>query len=103
MKKIRIVTSILTKKVCNIRLCKSCRLPILPILSILLVLMALSGCSSCTDGGNYNFKTRHEALREYDRYLEKVRSITHTNTKDFGQTLCEWHEISDTIYKFLAK
>lgn len=102
MNKILTVASIFTKNVGKMRLSQPYKLLVLPILLVLLVLMAFSSCSSCTGGGKYSFKTRREALREYDRYLEKVRSITHTNTKDFGEILCEWHEIGDTVYKFLV-
>lgn len=73
---------------------------VLPLFSVLLI---FSGCSSCSGGGKYDFRTRQDAINEFHQYLLKVRSISHSNTKDFGETLCEWHEISDTVYKFLAK
>lgn len=76
---------------------------VLPLFSVLLILLVFSSCSSCSGGGKYDFQTRQDALNEYHQYLWKVRSISHSNTKDFGGTLCEWHEISDTVYKFLAK
>lgn len=99
MKKIHILPSDFSSKVHQAPFIPFCRLPIL---SVLLVLTVFSVCSSCTDDGKYNFSTRQDALTEYGNYLKKVRAITHTNTKDFGETLHEWHEISDTVYKFLA-
>ena len=75
---------------------------VLPLFSVLLILLVFSSCSSCSGGGKYDFRTRHDAINEYHQYLRKVRSISHSNTKDFGETLCEWHEINDTVYKFLA-
>ena len=99
MKKIHILPSDFSTKVHQAPFIPFCRLPIL---SVLLVLTVFSVCSSCTDEGKYNFRTRQDALTEYGNYLKKVRAITHTNTKDFGETLHEWHEISDTVYKFLA-
>ena len=103
MKKIHIVPSNNCRKICNNNFFQLGRLPVLPIVSVLLILMVFSSCSSCSDGGKYNFQTRRDALSEYDKYLNKVRTITHTSTKDFGETLCEWHEISDIVYKFLVK
>lgn len=76
---------------------------VLPLFSVLLILLVFSSCSSCSGERKYDFRTRQEALNEYHQYLWKVRSISHSNTKDFGETLCEWHEISDTVYKFLTK
>lgn len=76
---------------------------VLPLFSVLLILLVFSSCSSCSGGGKYDFRTRQDAINEFHQYLLKVRSISHSNTKDFGETLCEWHEISDTVYKFLAK
>lgn len=76
---------------------------VLPLFSVLLILLVFSSCSSCSGERKYDFRTRQDALNEYHQYLCKVRSISHSNTKDFGETLCEWHEISDTVYKFLAK
>ena len=76
---------------------------VLPILTIILVLPIFSSCSSCSGEGKYDFHTRQEALGEYRQYLSKVRAIAHTNTNDFGETLCEWHEINDTVYRFLEK
>lgn len=73
----------------------------LPILTALLVLLIFSSCSSCSGEGKYNFQNRQDALSEYHKYLLKVRAIAHTNTNDFGETLCEWHEINDTVYRFL--
>ena len=75
---------------------------VLPIFSVLLILLVFSSCSSCSGGGKYDFRTRQDAINEYHKYLQKVRSINLSNTKDFGETLCEWHEINDTVYKFLA-
>ena len=76
---------------------------ILPILTILLVLPIFSSCSSCSGEGKYDFHTRKDALAEYHKYLSKVRAIVHTNTNDFGETLCEWHELNDTVYRFLKQ
>lgn len=76
---------------------------VLPILTMLLALPIFSSCSSCSGEGKYDFHTRQEALGEYRQYLSKVRAIAHTNTNDFGETLCEWHEINDTVYRFLEK
>ncbi len=73
----------------------------LPILTALLVLLIFSSCSSCSGEGKYNFQNRQDALSEYHKYLLKVRAVAHTNTNDFGETLCEWHEINDTVYRFL--
>ena len=61
------------------------------------------GCTTCSSGGEYDFRSRKEALDKYHGYLQKVRGIAHTNTKEFGETLREWHEVSDTVYKYLAK
>ena len=78
-------------------------LPILPLLSLLLVLPILIGCASCSSGGVYDFRSRKEALDKYHAYLHKVRSVAYSNTKEFGETLREWQEVSDTVYKYLAK
>ena len=61
---------------------------VLPLFSVLLILLVFSSCSSCSGGGKYDFQTRQDALNEYHQYLWKVRSISHSNTKDFGETLC---------------
>ncbi len=75
----------------------------LPILTALLALLIFSSCPSCSREGKYNFQNRQDALSEYHKYLLKVRAVAHTNTNDFGETLCEWHEINDTVYRFLKK
>lgn len=77
--------------------------------AVLLIFMALleltifTGCSSCSEDGKYDFKTSRDALDKYHEYLADLRGIKHTNTKDFGSLLCQWREVSDTVYLFLLK
>lgn len=103
MNKDRILFPILRENSCIIHHLQLLGNIVLPLFSVLLILLVFSSCSSCFGGGKYDFRTRQDAINEFRQYLLKVRSISHSNTKDFGETLCEWHEISDTVYKFLAK
>lgn len=103
MKKVCILSPTHRKKRRNSYYVKTFSNIVLPILTILLVLPIFSSCSSCSGEGKYDFHTRQEALGEYRQYLSKVRAIAHTNTNDFGEVLCEWHEINDTVYRFLEK
>lgn len=72
------------------------------ILSILLLLLGLLG-RNCSGSTEYDFKSRKDALEAYHGYLQQVRSTKKTNTQQYIGILCQWQEISDTVFRFLAK
>lgn len=76
---------------------------VLSVLLILTVLLIFSGCSSCSGKDEYDFSSNSEALDTYKDYLKKVRDVSKSNTKEFGEMLCEWKTVNDTVYKFLLK
>lgn len=72
------------------------------VISILLLLLILLP-RACSDEVRYDFDDVDDALERYHDFKKRVSGIPKTNTKEFGQLLYEWQEVSDTIYKFLDK
>lgn len=76
---------------------------VLSVLLVLTVLLIFSGCSSCSGKDEYDFSSNSDALDTYKKYLKKVREVSKSNTKEFGEMLCEWETVNDTVYRFLLK
>lgn len=60
-------------------------------------------CRNCGGDGKYDFTSSDDALDFYQQYLEKVRTVKHTNTKDFCLLVSEWKETNDTVYNFIVR
>lgn len=60
-------------------------------------------CYRCGGDDKYDFKSSDHALDVYQQYLEKVRTVKFTNTKDFCSLVAEWKETNDTVYHFILK
>lgn len=76
---------------------------VLSVLLVLTVLLIFSGCSSCSGNDKYDFSSNSEALDAYKNYLDKLRNVPKSNTKEFGEMLCEWKSVNDTVFRYLLK
>ena len=72
-------------------------------LSVWLAALILFICSSCSDDDKLDFKSPDNALLAYQEYLNSVKGISKSNTKEFCKELKEWKEIADTVYHYLMK
>lgn len=65
------------------------------------VTCCIIGIVSCS--GNMNFKNPEMALEEYQLFMEKVASNTSCTPESLSDLICEWQELSDTVYAYLSK
>lgn len=65
------------------------------------VTCCIIGIVSCS--GNRNFKNPEMALEEYQLFMEKVASNTSCTPESLSDLICEWQELSDTVYAYLSK
>lgn len=70
-----------------------------PILKIL-PLLCIIGIQSCT--GKYEFHKPDDALNEYQLFLNNLESRADCSTKQMSDLICEWQELSDTVYSYLV-
>lgn len=59
-------------------------------------------CRNCGDD-KYDFHSSDQALNLYQAYLDKVRMVKYTNTKEFCSLVAEWKETNDTVYHYILK
>lgn len=67
---------------------------------ILLIIVML--CISCAND-EYDFKTSDDAINTYRNYYSNICSIKSSNTNSFISELNKWHEINDTVWRFISK
>lgn len=65
------------------------------------IVLCIIGIVSCTD--SREFKSPEKALDEYQLFMEKVSSNTSSTTESLSDLICEWQELSDTVYAYLSK
>lgn len=65
------------------------------------VTCCIIGIVSCS--GNMNFKNTEMALEEYQFFMEKVAYNTSCTPESLSDLICEWQELSDTVYAYLSK
>lgn len=64
-------------------------------------IICIIGIVSCTD--SRDFKSPEKALDEYQLFMEKVSSNTSCAAESLSDLICEWQELSDTVYVYLSK
>lgn len=69
----------------------------------LLLITIITLCISCVEDGVYDFKDSKDAIISYRNYLHEIRDTKTSNTEDFISELRKWHEVNDTVWKFLKK
>lgn len=72
-------------------------------LPVWLTAFILLVCSSCSDDDKLDFKSPDDALMAYQEYLNSVKGVTKSNTKEFCKELNNWKEMADTVYHYLMK
>lgn len=69
--------------------------------SCIYVICCIIGIVSCSS--NRDFKNPEMALEEYQLFMDKVSSNTSCTTESLSNMICEWQELSDTVYAYLSK
>lgn len=57
---------------------------------------------SCSDS-DLHFETPNDAIGAYRGFLKEIEQCKVTNAKDFCQNVCDWQELTDSVYRFLQK
>jgi len=69
--------------------------------SYLCATLCIIGIMSCSD--RRDFKSPEMALEEYQLFMEGISSETSCTTEILSNYICQWQELSDTVYSYLAK
>lgn len=57
-------------------------------------------CLSCSNG-EYDFDSGDDAIETYRDFLQEVKEVKTSNTKDFTEKMCKWREVDDTVWNYL--
>lgn len=59
---------------------------------------------ACSDGKpDYDFKDSKDAISTYSDYLKCMKDLPQCSTKELEDYINNWHELSDTVYKYIRK
>ena len=59
--------------------------------------------ASCRDCSKYDFKTSSDAISAYRDFHHSVHSTSDVNAEQLAKYICQWQELSDTVYRFIQK
>lgn len=57
---------------------------------------------ACSGGKpDYDFKDSKDAISAYSDYLKCMKTLPQCSTKELEDYINNWHELSDTVYKYI--
>ena len=59
--------------------------------------------TSCRESSEYDFKSSSEAIRAYRDFQHRVHSASKVDAEKLSEFICQWQELSDTVYNFIRK
>ena len=69
----------------------------------LLFLCTILFCTCSGGKPDYDFKDSKDAISAYSDYLKCMKALPQCSTKELEDCINNWHELSDTVYKYIRK
>ena len=69
----------------------------------LLFLCTILFCACSGRKPDYDFKDSKDAISAYSDYLKCMKALPQCSTKELEDCINNWHELSDTVYKYIRK
>ena len=69
----------------------------------LLFLCTILFCACSGGKPDYDFKDSKDAISAYSDYLKCMKALPQCSTKELEDCINNWHELSDTVYKYIRK